>query len=279
MVFNISSISFYIGVFNGRNNDVGNHEGVNMSTIDLQKKNVRIVLEKKQLTKVKARVGLVLDLTGSMRKMYNNGTVQEVVERILAIASQFDDDGILDVWVYDNEYTRLDSVDEKDLSGYVDRKILNNDSIHKFGRNDEVPVMKDVMKKYIAEDPSVDPAYIVFINDGGVKKTIKPIIEGASNQPIFWQFVGIGNGNFDFLRQLDKMEGRYVDNANFIQIENISTIPDKQLYDLLLNEFPIWLKEATKKGILNKQNKPVKQVQPEVLNIWQKLKRIFSSNH
>lgn len=279
MVFNISSISFYMGAFNGRNNDVGNHEGVNMSTIDLQKKNVRIVLEKKQLTKVKARVGLVLDLTGSMRKMYNNGTVQEVVERILAIASQFDDDGILDVWVYDNEYTRLDSVDEKDLSGYVDRKILNNDSIHKFGRNDEVPVMKDVMKKYIGEDPSVDPAYIVFINDGGVKKTIKPIIEGASNQPIFWQFVGIGNGNFDFLKQLDKMEGRYVDNANFIQIENISTIPDKQLYDLLLNEFPIWLKEATKKGILNKQNEPVKQVQPEVLNIWQKLKKFFSSNH
>lgn len=263
----------------GRNNDVGNHEGVNMSTIDLQKKNVRIILEKKQLTKVKARVGLVLDLTGSMRKMYNNGTVQEVVERILAIASQFDDDGVLDVWVYDNEYTRLDSVDEKDLSGYVDRKILNNDSIHKFGRNDEVPVMKDVMKKYIAEDPSVDPAYIVFINDGGVKKTIKPIIEGASNQPIFWQFVGIGNGNFDFLKQLDKMEGRYVDNANFIQIENISTIPDKQLYDLLLNEFPIWLKEATKKGILNKQNEPVKQVQPEVLTIWKKLKKIFSSNH
>lgn len=75
------------------------------------------------------------------------------------------------------------------------------------------------------------------------------------------------------------MEGRYIDNANFIQIEAISTIHDKQLYDLLLNEFPPWLKEATKKGILNKQLKPVKQVQPEVLNFWQKLKKIFSSSN
>lgn len=75
------------------------------------------------------------------------------------------------------------------------------------------------------------------------------------------------------------MEGRYIDNANFIQIEAISTIPDKQLYDFLLNEFPTWLKEATKEGMRNKQIKPVKQVQPEVLNFWQKLKKIFSSSN
>lgn len=40
-----------------------------MATIDLQKKSVKIVLEKKQLTKVTARVGLVLDITGSMRQI------------------------------------------------------------------------------------------------------------------------------------------------------------------------------------------------------------------
>ncbi len=68
-----------------------------MATIDLQKKSVKIVLEKKQLTKVTARIGLVLDITGSMRQLYKNGTVQNVVERILAVADQFDDNGLLDV--------------------------------------------------------------------------------------------------------------------------------------------------------------------------------------
>lgn len=221
-----------------------------MATIDLQKKSVRIVLEKKKLAAVTARVGLVLDISGSMRTLYKNGTVQKVVERILAIASQFDDDGMLDIWVYDHEFSRLKPVSERDFDGYVNRIILDNDLIHKFGRNDEPPVMKDVIIKYIDEEPSKYPAFIVFINDGGCKKTIKSIIEGSAKHPLFWQFVGIGNGNFDFLKTLDTMEGRIVDNANFLHIEEIDRISDEQLYESLLDEFPIWLQEVKEKGIL-----------------------------
>lgn len=244
-----------------------------MATIDLQKKSVKIVLEKKNLVHVKARVGLVLDITGSMRTLYKNGTVQKVVERILAIASQFDDDGMLDVWVYDNEFSRLKPVTEIDFEGYVDRIILDNDLIHKFGRNDEPPVMKDVIKKYMEEDSSSDPAFIVFINDGGCKKSIKPIIEGSAKHPLFWQFVGIGNGNFDFLRKLDTMEGRIVDNANFIHIEEIDKVSDGELYDALLNEFPSWLKEAREKGILieNEQERENEEKGTEKKGFWNRL--------
>lgn len=228
-----------------------------MATIDLQKKNVKIVLEKKNLLTAKARVGLVLDITGSMRPLYRKGSVQKVVERILAVASQFDDDGLLDIWVYDNEFSRLKPVSEEDFEGYVNRQILENEQIHKFGRNNEPPVMKDVLLKYTVEDKSEDPAFVVFINDGGCKKAIKSIIETSSNKPLFWQFVGIGNGNFDFLKKLDTLEGRYVDNANFIHIEDIDRISDVELYDALLNEFPVWLEEAREKGIIvEKQEKP-----------------------
>ncbi len=245
-----------------------------MATIDLQKKSVKIVLEKKKIEMVKARVGLVLDITGSMRTLYNNGTVQKVVERILAIASQFDDDGALDVWVYDNEFSRLKPVTERDFEGYVNRIILEDELVHKFGRNDEPPVMKDVLKKYLDEDPSSDPAYIVFINDGGCKKTIKPIIESSAKYPIFWQFVGIGSANFEFLKKLDTLEGRIVDNANFLHIEEIEKISDEQLYDSLLNEFPSWLREAKQKGIV-KAEKSEKQstsdAEPKKTGLWGKL--------
>src|SRR5690606_28089452 len=78
-----------------------------ISGISLKKKTATIVLEKKKLTGVSARVGVVLDISGSMRKLYKEGVVQDVVERVLAVASQFDDDGELDVWVYDNEFLRL----------------------------------------------------------------------------------------------------------------------------------------------------------------------------
>ncbi len=118
-----------------------------MSSINLKKKTAKLVLEKKNLKGVVARVGIVLDISGSMRKLYRQGVVQEAVERVLAVASQFDDDGALDVWVYDNEFSRLPAVTEKDFVGYVEREILNNVGVHKFGRNDEPLVMEDVIKK------------------------------------------------------------------------------------------------------------------------------------
>ncbi|MGD6793252.1 vWA domain-containing protein [Metabacillus indicus] len=221
-----------------------------MSTINLMKKTAGIVLEKKKLTGVVARVGLVLDISGSMRSLYKDGTVQKVVERILAVASQFDDDGMLDVWVYDNEFTRLSSVTERDFENYVNREILFNDSIHKFGRNDEPPVMFDVMTKYLKEEPSRDPAFIVFINDGGCKSTIKKPVVSSSDKPLFWQFVGIGDSNFKVLENLDTMEGRFIDNANFFHVQNIDAMTDEELYDRLLNEFPDWIREAKDKRVL-----------------------------
>ncbi|KEZ53817.1 vWA domain-containing protein [Metabacillus indicus] len=221
-----------------------------MSTINLMKKTAGIVLEKKKLTGVVARVGLVLDISGSMRSLYKDGTVQKVVERILAVASQFDDDGMLDVWVYDNEFTRLPSVTERDFENYVNREILFNDSIHKFGRNDEPPVMFDVMTKYLKEEPSSDPAFVVFINDGGCKSTIKKPVVSSSDKPLFWQFVGIGDSNFKVLENLDTMEGRFIDNANFFHVQNIDAMTDEELYDRLLNEFPDWIRDAKDKRVL-----------------------------
>lgn len=225
-------------------------EEAKISGISLKKKAAAIVLEKKKLTDVTARVGVVLDISGSMRKLYNEGVVQEVVERVLAVASQFDDDGELDVWVYDNEFSRLPGATEATFMGYVEKNILSNSGVHKFGRNDEPKVMEDVIRKYTKHEPTGEPVFLVFINDGGCKSGIKKFIVESSDQPIFWQFVGIGDSNFDVLRKLDTMGGRVVDNANFFHVDDISKVSDAELYDQLLNEFPMWLKEAKEKGIL-----------------------------
>ena len=222
-----------------------------ISGLSSKKKAATIVLKKKELTGVTAKVGVVLDISGSMRRLYNEGVVQEVVERVLAVASQFDDDGELDVWIYDNEFSRLPGATEATFMGYVEKNILSNDSVHKFGRNDEPKVMEDVIRKYTQEEPGDEPVFLVFINDGGCKSGIKKFIMESSDKPIFWQFVGIGNGNFEVLKRLDTMGGRVVDNANFFHLEDVSQVSDAELYDQLLNEFPMWLKEAKAKGILS----------------------------
>jgi stress response protein SCP2 len=226
---------------------------VSLTKIDLLKKKVDVVLEKKKLNKVVAKVGLVLDISGSMIRLYRNGTVQKVVERILAIASRFDDDGKLDMWMYDHRFRRLPSVTEKDFEDYINREILNKFSRKElFGRNHEAPVMKDVVSKYTNEEPSKYPAFIVFISDGGVRrgKDMKNIIIDSSKHPIFWQFVGIGRSNYGILKELDALTNRYVDNANFFELDDVDKVSDEELYDRLLNEFPSWINEAKTKGII-----------------------------
>jgi len=62
--------------------------------------------------------------------------------------------------------------------------------------------------------------------------------------------VGMGSTHFSFLQELDDMDGRYIDNANFFKINDLDKISDEELYERILAEFPSWLKEAKSKGII-----------------------------
>ena len=97
------------------------------------------------------------------------------------------------------------------------------------------------------------PVYVLFISDGGVgsSRQMQNILTKASNLPIFWQFVGIGGYNYGVLEKLDTMQGRIVDNCNFFALDRIDSMPDEQLYEMLLTEFPIWLTQI--KNIFNNQ--------------------------
>ena len=67
---------------------------------------------------------------------------------------------------------------------------------------------------------------------------------------MFVQFVGIGKEDFPFLRKLDELPGRLIDNAGFMLVNDLDTIKDLELYDRLLNEFPQWLEKAWAQGLL-----------------------------
>jgi len=107
-----------------------------------------------------------------------------------------------------------------------------------------------ILNKYKAPQPN--PVFVIFITDGGNadKPATKEVIRELSAEPIFIQFVGIGKEDFPFLHKLDELSGRLIDNAGFMQVDDIDTIKDAQLYDLLLNEFPEWLIKAREKRLL-----------------------------
>ncbi|WP_322762712.1 VWA domain-containing protein [Frankia sp. Cr2] len=72
----------------------------------------------------------------------------------------------------------------------------------------------------------------------------------ASQRNIFYKFLGVGEGPFDFLRRLDDLRGRPVDNAHFIEPEGVDAIGDQQFFDLLLEEYPQWLIDARNAGLI-----------------------------
>lgn len=204
-------------------------------------KPIQVVLEKKNLQNEVARVALVIDISGSMHGRFQNGTVQEIVNKTLPLAVQFDDDGELDFWYYGSCCKRMDSVNMANYQYAVPRdweQLMRNLG---YGNN-EVAVMKEVKKEYC--DSNL-PAYVLFITDGGVGNTlgIQKQLKEASHFPIFWQFVGVGGSNYGVLEKLDTMSGRFVDNAGFFALDDFRTVPNEELYSRLLSEFPIWLRE------------------------------------
>lgn len=223
--------------------------------LNLRKDQLNILcLEKPELKGLTSRVGVVLDNSGSMRNLYKNGTVQAVLEKLFPLALQFDDNGEMELWIFDDEFHRLENITRDNYYGYISEKVFGK---YHMGCTNYAPVLKDIRKKYIKEEPAKLPNYIIFITDGDNQdraETTRTIRE-MSKDPIFLQFVGIGNDRFSYLELLDEMDGRYVDNANFFALPNLINIQDNELYKLLLKEYPQWLQYSEVKHMISQQGK------------------------
>ncbi|RMQ46196.1 putative Tellurium resistance protein [Pseudomonas savastanoi pv. phaseolicola] len=219
--------------------------------ISLAKK-AQVSLEKARLTDTKARVGLVLDASGSMNPQYTRGHVQEVVDRLIPLAVHFDDDGALDCWAFGAKPQQLNAVTLSNFQNFI-RTDHGGWKDWELGAriNDEPKAMRMVID-YYKKSGDKTPIYILFISDGGVHqdREITRLMTEAAKLPIFWQFVGLGGRGYGILEKLDDMGGRVVDNCNFFALDRLDEIPEEKLYDLLMEEFPDWLKAAKGAGIL-----------------------------
>jgi stress response protein SCP2 len=241
--------------------------------VDLRKHKVGVSLKKLGIEHEKADVTFVIDGSGSMTHLYANGTTQETVERIAPVALRLDVDGTMDTWYYASSCKQVAALDAHNLEGFVARTLptpgarigsvetgkkgffggvarSGGESIG-YGNNEPV-----VMNAILATEPPrrTVPRLVIFLTDGGIDRgtseVIKDILRSASRQPIFWQFVGVGNANYGVLRELDTVEGRMIDNAGFFSVDDLTRITDEELYDRILSEFPAWLRAARSAGVL-----------------------------
>ncbi|WP_328670186.1 VWA domain-containing protein [Streptomyces sp. NBC_00328] len=238
--------------------------------LSLRKEQVAISLRKHGAVGVRARVILVLDASGSMSFLYSKGVVADVVERMAAVAAQLDDDGEMQAWTFASNPARLPDLALGDLPEWLERHVRVGEltlfrrkkpkkgllpgqvDMRAVGiQNEEQKVIAEV-RTFVREHPAADPTLVLFFSDGGVyrNKEIEKELREAVDEPVFWQFVGLGRSNYGVLERFDTLPGRRVDNVGFFAVDDISDVPDPELYDRLLSEFPSWTKEARRLGIV-----------------------------
>lgn len=196
-------------------------------------------VSKVDLSKHTARVALAMDYSGSMSNLFDNGSVQKTIARLLPIALKFDNDGELESWLFSNKEEKLNPITVNNYKDYVE-KVMEEAKMSMGGTN-YAPVLKSIAKYY--KKKSDIPAFIIFITDGensDATETNK-IVRELSEYNIFIQFVGIGNENFNYLKTLDNLSGRKCDNTGFTKVLDMNRMNDEELYIELLRQYKDWL--------------------------------------
>ncbi|MEU6930309.1 VWA domain-containing protein [Streptomyces sp. NPDC046374] len=200
-------------------------------------------------------VYLVVDHSGSMRPYYTDGSVQALADRVLGLSAQLDDDGRVPVVFFSTDIDCETDIELAGHEGRIDRIVAG---LGHMGKTSYHLAMDAVIDHYL-DSGTTAPALVVFQTDGGPinKPAAERYVCKAARLPIFWQFIGFGDPDsrqFDFLRRLDELAvpaKRPVDNAGFFHAgKDPRRVPDEELYDRLVAEFPTWLAAARAEGIV-----------------------------
>ncbi|MEU5592132.1 VWA domain-containing protein [Streptomyces sp. NPDC020298] len=204
---------------------------------------------------LRAAVYLVVDYSGSMKPYYADGSVQALADRVLGLSAHLDDDGRVPVVFFSTDIDAVSDISLADHQGRVERIAAG---LGHMGKTSYHLAMDAVIDHYL-DSGSRHPALVVFQTDGGPinKLAAERYLCKAAKLPLFWQFIGFGDPGskqFQFLRRLDELavpQKRAVDNAGFFHAgTDPRTVPDAELYDRLVGEFPMWLVAARAAGIV-----------------------------
>jgi uncharacterized protein YciU (UPF0263 family) len=224
--------------------------------VDLSKK------ENIDLGDIKAKVVVALDYSGSMSSLYKNGAVQETINRLVPLGLTFDDNGSIDMYLFQNDYRKMKDVTLSNYENYV--KKVNDKSGYHMGGTYYAPVLEAIIntednksntgffgklfgsKNKSAETNSNEITFVLFITDGENSDSSRTdsIIRESSDPKCktFIQFIGIGDERFSYLKKLDNLSGRKVDNTGFSKMKDLQKASDEELYNNVLEQFSKWLK-------------------------------------
>ncbi|MBP7806964.1 VWA domain-containing protein [Candidatus Saccharibacteria bacterium] len=220
---------------------------------------------------------------------YSSGQMQRIGDLVLAAGFTFDDDGEVPFSYFSHDVRDKGSITPRESRGFVERtwasELKRSNGTRylealdwivdtagysgvNLGRSNE-PLRVRATAEY--------PAFAIFATDGEPndhEDRIKERLVRMSQLPIFVQFVGVGEHDFDFLETLDEMGGRLIDNAHFFDAKKVlDKAPDaekrrffgllkakkqpsssadaqERVLNAMLHEFPQYYRKARAIGLI-----------------------------
>lgn len=225
---------------------------------------------------LEAKVCLVLDISHSMEnpnKFFSTGKVQALINKVLALAKLFDDDGKLEVFTFGATCSAKPFVVSFDnfTSIINDREngLLKNGTQDSTNYAAAVRAVREFYfkktDKILTKTQDSTPVFTLFVTDGEPNTEKNETIaqfRASSYQPIFWKILalqGFGQPDFDLLQnKIDDAPTQdepgtsapgqrfCIDCSDFKCVKS----PEDLTYKALLEEFPQWLQDAHKVGLL-----------------------------
>lgn len=241
-----------------------------------------------------AEVVLALDASDAMASHYASGLMNELTTALLALAMKFDDNGRVPVWSFGLDAMHVGEIKKGEHRGWADRELKPGGVakprlgplIDAIGRRyfphewDEPPrrvqtggKLKRVQLEHATvREPRPCPVFVIAVTSGACDDVLETtqLLRKASHLPIFWQFAGVGDDDFRFLKGFNTLAETWVDACGFF-IPEIAVvdprlspnpnatglirrqrfdIDEERLYGGLLNELPRWLDHERVKAML-----------------------------
>lgn len=231
--------------------------------IEKEVEKVRFVLEKNGIDHVvRARVGVNLDVSGSMVDLYKYGVVQKVVERLLPLGLACDNNGEIDIWGFSSRAAMACVANRDNYKDIVEQEMMDGDLDHVLWEGTQYapaihanldyysgaqsPVryfLRKLFNREFAFDAAL-PVINYFITDGentdqAATQELFEYIKETETQ-IYYLLIGVGNAKYQFLRNMAKK----FPNVGFLAVGDLKTfLQDEDIYKQLLpSELCAWLK-------------------------------------
>lgn len=221
---------------------------------------VQLIMTKLNIpSTLRAEVKFELDCSGSTMGMFSNGSMQELVERLLAIALRLDGDGKLEVTSFSDSAKKLGDVTAADVDNYINKRYIpesKSAGTWSGGTNYAAAI-----KTALGKDPigatkgflgglfkkaaggnsgSTHPNFHLFVSDGqdgGNRNDFLNLISECKDTDYF-MLIGVGPSSYF---QLMKQAADAYDNVGFVNFPNLSISDDEMYEQLLAGEALNWL--------------------------------------